>query len=91
MTADVNIKMMTGITFQFILNRHYPESFARHATKTKMFNICVKTVCVTIATSSVFRITRKASHVVVTLGLVIKNILAGKTHQVWTLGMKHNL
>ena len=82
---------MTGITLQFILNHHYRKGFARYATKTKTFDICVKTACVIIATSSVFRITRKPSHVLVALGLGMKKIMAGKIRQVWTLWKRHNL
>ena len=84
-------KMAIGTTFQFTPNCHYQKSSVKYASQMRMFNFYVKTVYVIIATSSVFNITRKTSHVLVVWDLVMRNIFADEIHQVWSSKMRHNL
>ena len=91
MTAYVNIKDDDKNYFPVHTQSPLSKNSVKYATKTRMFDFYVRTVCVIIATSSVSKITRKTSHVLAVWDLVMKNILADKIHRGWTSEMRHKL
>ena len=75
--------MTIGTTFPYLQNHHCPESSVKSLMNLRMPDFCAKTACAIIVTDSACKTTRKISHALAVLGLVMRHIMVNKILPEW--------